>query len=64
MAIRWSDYRLRQDRLLQEIMNGQCTLSCAAAIHTTGPCHCRCRGFNHGALWIEDIVVMHVLDED
>lgn len=64
MAIKWGDYKKRQHHLLQQITNGECTLSCAAAIHTDGSCHCRCGGFNHGAIWIEDIVVEYVLDEE
>lgn len=57
MAVTWNDYKKRQQRLLDDITSGDCTLSCAAAINVYGSCHCRCRGANHGAVWIEDIVV-------
>mgnify|MGYP006382906773 CR=1 FL=1 len=63
MLVTWKAYKERQNRILVEIINGNCTLSCAAAIHVDGSCHCRCGGFNHGAIWIEDIIVEHILDE-
>ena len=49
----------RQTMILKDIINGDCTVNCAGAIHTDGNCHCRCHGMNHGALWMDIVVVEH-----
>lgn len=53
------DLKARQERIARMIRAGHCTVSCAGAVHTNGVCRCLCRGQNHGALWIDSVIVTY-----
>jgi len=51
-AMKVKEIQERQEFILADVEDGLCTVHCAAALSSAEVCRCRCRGQNHGGLWV------------